>query len=184
MYRGWGRGPGGKLGRKQVRIEFDGIYLQCNTYISKLVFAISSIGVGCREVFSLNCSMVRPNYIIRQLNIHYYKRPPIIQIRLAFLQIDASACCFILTKPAVIIRQETPPSLGLLSPRITKPAFVNLKVEHGAIGTFLAKIGVNRTPKMLVVREGRTVCRAFVHKVSEVEETKEEAYKKLQRKKH
>ena len=40
-----------------------------------------------------------------------------------------------------------------------------------------------RNPHVLVVRAKRANCRAFVHKVAEVEKTKEEAFKKLKRKK-
>lgn len=61
--------------------------------------------------------------------------------------------------------------------------YLQLKTGHGAIGTFLARIGVIESPRMLVVRGGRTVCWALVHKVPEVEETKKEAYKELKREK-
>lgn len=40
-----------------------------------------------------------------------------------------------------------------------------------------------RNPHVLVVRAKRANCRALVHKVAEVEKTKEEASKKLKRKK-
>ena len=70
------------------------------------------------------------------------------------------------------------------TPKKYASRYFQLKVGHGAIGKFLAKIGVVETPECWWCREAeQSVDHSYVHKVSEVEETKEEAHKKLKRKK-
>ena len=70
------------------------------------------------------------------------------------------------------------------TPKRYASQYLQLKVEHGAIGTVPGQNRGNRNPQMLVVRVSRAVCRAPVYKVPEVEETKEEVCEKLKRKKH
>ena len=52
--------------------------------------------------------------------------------------------------------------------------YLQLKVGHGAVGTYLAKIGGYWNPPMLVVRPSRTVCWAPIYQVPDDGEKRDE----------
>lgn len=61
------------------------------------------------------------------------------------------------------------------APKKYASQYYQLKVGHGAIGTYFTQIGVYRVSRMLVMQRYRAICWALIHQMSQIEKRKEEA---------